>query len=81
MLTQEQDQLLGRLEEHCLQKNNKVWVGTWADMVAIGGDRDLLNQLEQRGYIAPYMQFDDYWTVMPTRAQGMERDTVAEVEE
>jgi hypothetical protein len=72
-LTPAQNALLSRLEEQCKAKDNPVWVGTWADMLKLGGSRDLLNGLEQGSYIAPYMQKGDYWTVMPTRKEGLQR--------
>ena len=76
LLTQEQNMLLTHLETYCHSNNTNVWVGTWNDLLKIGGNRDLLNQLEQRSYIASYMQIGDHWTVMPTRAKGMECDAM-----
>jgi hypothetical protein len=71
MLTQEQENVMQQLEQYCKDRNTNVWVG------AIDyNTKQVLNQLEQRGYIAPYMQAGDYWTVMPTRTQGMERDAI-----
>ncbi len=76
MLTQEQESIMQQLEQYCKDHSTNVWVGTidW-------NMRQVLNQLEQRGYTAHYMQAGNYWTVMPTRAHGVARDALAEVEE
>ncbi len=78
-LTSQQETVMQQLEQYCKDHDTNVWVG------AIDyNTKQVLNQFEQRGYIAPYMQAGDCWTVMPTRSHGMERDivqTYAEAEE
>lgn len=75
-LTDDQETFLICLEQTCRVNHRDVFVGTWEAIRMMRGNKDLLNQLEQRGYIAPYMQIGDYWTVKPTRSEGLERDAI-----
>ena len=71
-LTPQQESVMQQLEQYCKDNNTDVWVGEIDYNV-----KQVLNQLEQLGYIKPYIQFDGMkCTVIPDRKQGMERDVL-----
>jgi hypothetical protein len=71
-LTPQQENVMQQLEQYCKEHGTDVWVG-----VIDWNVKQVLNQLEQLGYVAPYQQFSGkHCTIKPTREEGMQRDAI-----